>query len=210
MQTRNNGLRIQAIEPDIEKIKTNEALRSAGLKVVERNKYKPRLIIYGVPIVMTHDDIKNELILQNLCGIEEPDVKVVYVYPRRDNKSTTNCVIETSPKTRLALKRKDRIYLRFSACRYADHIRILQCYRCLSFGHMARECKGRPACGHCGRDHESKDCPNRNSDPVCGNCRRVAGQQATHAAIDSTKCPLLLRKIRDRVTLIDYDGDSQE
>lgn len=33
---------------------------------------------------------------------------------------------------------KDRIFLGWSACTVGDHVKVLQCFRCLSFGHIVK------------------------------------------------------------------------
>ncbi|EFN65037.1 hypothetical protein EAG_01181, partial [Camponotus floridanus] len=42
---------------------------------------------------------------------------------------------------RIRILNQARIYLGWSSCRVADHVQILQCYRCLSFGHIAKDCR---------------------------------------------------------------------
>lgn len=47
--SRGNGIRIDAITPDLEKVKKNSNLKNAGLKVVNSVKYKSRFIMHDVP-----------------------------------------------------------------------------------------------------------------------------------------------------------------
>lgn len=51
-----------------------------------------------------------------------------------------------------------------------------------------------------------KDCKARNGQLKCANCERLNGPQAdaAHSAMDAAKCPILLRKIKDRVSFINY------
>ncbi|KMQ86751.1 reverse transcriptase [Lasius niger] len=76
-----------------------------------------------------------------------------------------SCVIEVKPEVRKVLLERGRIFLRYAACALADHVRIVQCFKCLSFGHYAANCKGKPSCGHCTGEHEMKDCRSRDSKP---------------------------------------------
>lgn len=170
-----NGIKIEAIEPDIEKIKAHPRLVQAGLKVVENEKFNPRLIVFGVPSSLTADEIENDLIAQNLKGAYDKKreyIKLIYKFKPKENKQHTNCVIEVSPEIRKQLFTNRRIYLRFSACYFADYIRILQCYKCMAFGHLANDCKSRPICGHCSEPHQTRDCDRRGQPPVCCNCGR--------------------------------------
>lgn len=171
---RNNGIRIEAIFPDIEKIKAHPNLAQAGLNVIENTKANPRLIIYGVTSEMSSEKIRNELIAQNLNGDNNVDLKVIYIYQPKDNKRYTSCVIEVTPEVQRRLLKNERIYLRFSACNFADHVRVLQCYKCMTFGHIAQNCKLDPICGHCSRPHEMINCNNRKLPPLCCNCTRYS------------------------------------
>lgn len=204
---RGNGVRIEARSPDIAKIKAHPAIAKAGLQVLEQVKLNPRLIVYGIPIKMTADEIRDELVAQNLTNEYSAHVKVVYTYPVRPKRSTTNCVLEVSPQVRKMLLNGSRIYLRYSACRFADHIWIRQCFKCLTFGHLAKDCTQPSRCAHCSEGHESKKCDRRDQLPKCANCARNPASlnvDVSHSASDTNKCPILLRKIRDKLVNINY------
>ena len=97
---------------------------------------------------MTSEEIKTE-INQNLDGVTDSDLKVTYIIGRRpSNRSVTSCVLEISPIVRKNLIKSGRIYFCYAACKFADHICILQCFRCLAFDHMAKDCRATPLCGH--------------------------------------------------------------
>lgn len=204
---RNNGVRIDATAPDILKLKAHPDIIKAGLDVVESIKQNPRLIVHGVPAEMSTSDIRNELIAQNLNNDKNADVKVIYVFPIKANRKYTSCILEVSPDIRDRLFKGQRIYLRFSACRFGDHVRVLQCYRCSNFGHLARDCKLPSACGHCAEIHELKDCLKKELPPICANCSRFQGNSShkiDHSAFDAKKCPILAKRIKDKISLINY------
>lgn len=204
---RNNGIRIEAVSPDIEAIKAHPELRKVGLKVTENIKYAPRLIVHGIPVGMSSEQIREAIISQNLDGNMDARINIVYIFPVKADKHMTSCVVEVSSSIRKVLRENGRIYIRYSACRFADYVRILQCYRCLGFGHMAAGCKVQPVCGHCAENHEMKACRRRDLPPKCGNCsaqRGVSVGDTLHAAMDASKCPILGRKIKDRIGNINY------
>lgn len=62
----NNGVRVEETARDIEKLKNDTSLAKAGLNVIENAKMKPRMIVYGVPHGMSIDEMREELIAQNL------------------------------------------------------------------------------------------------------------------------------------------------
>lgn len=200
------GVRIEAYSPDIGRIKAHLGLVKAGLKVEENPKVNPRIIIHGVPTSMTAEDIRNELIAQNLEQGTDKDLKVIYIYPAKKNGRYTSCVLEVAPAIRNILLRSGRVFLRYAACNIADYIRILQCYKCLQFGHIAANCKSGPACSRCSGDHEMRDCTRKNEPPVCRNCKQIRTYDLDHEATDSKKCAIIGRKIRDRMLNINYDS----
>ena len=74
----------------------------------------------------------------------------------------------------------------FPAENYEPRRRIIQCYNCLKFGHVAKLCRqDHPTCSTCGRDHHVTSCHYRRAH--CSNC-----DQEGHSATDK-QCP----KFRD-------------
>ena len=53
--------------------------------------------------------------------------------------------------------------------KYRSH--LLQCYNCQHFGHLARDCKQPPACGHCAGNHSTKECC-CSSVPACSDLQQ--------------------------------------
>lgn len=204
---RDNSVRIEALSPNMEKIKAHFGLAGAGLRIFERRKINPRLIVHGVPTDMNAEEIRRELIAQNLSGDAAGSIKVIYIFKPKQNKRTTSCILEVSPAARKAFIKCGRTYLRYSVCSFVDHIRIVQCFRCLSFDHFAANCGGGPSCGHCAGKHEMKDLKNRDRQPKCLNCERHHGSQGdlAHSAVDAAKCPFLCRKIKEKIADINYD-----
>lgn len=203
---RDNGVRIEAFSPDLDKIKAHPGLAKAGLIVKENLKINPRLIVHGIPSDMSAAEIKEELIAQNLSMEPGKDFKVVYIFTPKHNKGFTSCIIEVTPDIRRILIEESRVFLRFSACKVADHIRILQCFKCLQFGHIAKNCTSKPSCGHCAADHETRDCKERKLSPTCFNCKQLRGTggDLAHMATDTKKCPIICRRIKDKTTYINY------
>jgi len=116
------------------------------------------------------EDLKSEIILLNLKDVDSPNVKIIYIFPPKDNCRL--CVIEVPPNIRVLLLKDEYIFINHSACKISYYIRVLQCYRCLAFSHFAKQCKFSPVCGHYAGDHETKDCLSKKNDPVCGNCKQ--------------------------------------
>ena len=72
-----------------------------------------------------------------------------------------------------------------TTARFCRECRITQCFKCYSYGHMAKTCKKQERCGYCAEEHATKECrnrddPDRKKCPACGgrheawagNCRK--------------------------------------
>ncbi|KMQ89544.1 putative 50 kda protein in type i retrotransposable element r1dm [Lasius niger] len=134
-------------------------LNNLGMEVKNVDKLNPRLRIRDIPSGTDKSSFVKDLIKQNLEEISDDNVRLVYWSPAKGRMSPV-AVIEISPDTRVRLLNQSRVYLGWSSCRVADHLRILQCFKCLGFGHTANNCQARvDICGHCGEGHESRACP---------------------------------------------------
>jgi len=201
----NSGVRIEALSVDLQKFRESKELSAAGLQIEEERKRNPRILIRGVPCDLTREEIISETIALNLKGLEAPELKMVYIFSPKRDRITTNCVLEVSPDVRSRLLSDGLVCIGYSACRVTDYIRVLQCFRCLAFGHLAKNCKFPSLCGHCAGEHETKDCTKRDATPVCGNCKRWTGQDMLHhSALDSACCPILQRRMAERSKSINY------
>ncbi|XP_011688456.1 PREDICTED: uncharacterized protein LOC105450360 [Wasmannia auropunctata] len=97
--TRNNGVRIEAHSVDLDKIKDSRVLEKAGLTLAQESKINPRVLIHGVPCHMTREDIKSDIIALNLRDVSSTElaqVRVVYLFPEKEGRKTTNCVMEVT------------------------------------------------------------------------------------------------------------------
>ena len=203
-----NEVRIEASAVDLERLGSLESFKKAGLRIKEDSKFNPRLLVFGVPKDMDKETIRENFIRLNLNGVDDPDAKIIYVFPPFANGSTTKCVLEVPPTIRNKLFEGARIYLGYSSCSFKDHVRIKHCYRCLSFGHLANENKCSSTsdvhCGHCSGNHEMKNCPNREREACCFNCKTGKLSDTAHTAFDGKKCPILGKRLKDRIHMINY------
>lgn len=63
-------------------------------------------------------------------------------------------------------------YVKFGSisCKARDIYEVIQCYRCLRFGHMANTCNEEIICGRCSGNHQTKNCGENFR--KCVNCIR--------------------------------------
>jgi len=199
-----NEVRVEAGSVNLDKLRSSESLARAGLQLKEDLKFNPRLLVMGIPKDTTKDEIRRDLIHQNLEGVDNPDIKVVYMYTPIDGSSVTRCVIEVPPDVRAKLQSATRIYLGFSSCVFKDHVMVRHCYRCLAFGHLSTDCTGDLHCGHCSEEHETRKCPNKNTKPTCHSCKSSGLTDFSHTAFDGSKCPILKKRLTNKVLMTNY------
>lgn len=202
-RVRNNGLRVHARDGDLQRLKDLDSIREAGLQVKDDVKLNPRLRLGNVPVAMSRDAIVANLVALNLQGCNAEGTRVVYVYPAAGRRFT-RCVIETSAENRKRLLALPSISLGWNTCYVEDHIRVLQCFRCCNFGHIAAECRHDPRCSRCAGPHETRGCSAFEQPPVCANCRAAKLPVTGHAATDAVDCPILRRRISEKARLVNY------
>jgi len=117
-------------------------------------------------VLRPHEEIKSEIIALNLKGLDAPEMKVVYIFLSKRDCSITNCVLKVNSNVRSRLLSDGFVCIGYSTCRVTDYISVLQCFRCLAFGHLARNCKFSSLCGYCAGEHETKICTKRDTAPL--------------------------------------------
>lgn len=76
-----------------------------------------------------------------------------------------------------------------------DQSPVVQCTRCLGFGHGRKLCTAaEDLCGHCGGPHMRSDCPAHvvGDAPECKNCKTSRLEQNDHNAFDE-RCPVRIK-----------------
>lgn len=200
---RNGAVRIMAKSSEIEKIKTMPALKEAGLNIKQFEKLNPRLIVRGVPVDIDRGSFVRNLVRQNLADAKEDDIKLVYWFPVGERR-TSSVVVEVPPHIRSCLLSQGRVYINWSSCSIADHVRVTQCFKCLAIGHISKNCRAdRDTCGHCSGGHESRACTNKGV-LRCHNCTVAKISNTDHSAFDSRNCPLLQRRLSEKSRQIRY------
>lgn len=140
---------------------------------------------------------------QNLEEADLGAVKMIYKYPSRGREFVSH-VIETTPELRTKLLLKPRIFVGWASCRISDHVTVLQCFKCLNFGHKSANCKALPHCARCAGDHETLTCGEDNEELKCFNCVQAKCESTDHSALDGERCSIRKRRITAKVGLINY------
>ena len=83
-----------------------------------------------------------------------------------------------------------KVRIGWTICRIKEKHQLVQCYKCLQYGHIARYCKNEKdmskLCFRCGcTQHKAKDC---SAEPRCLLCKDGENKDDKHA-MGSRKCP---------------------
>ncbi|KAI5753905.1 hypothetical protein M8J77_004244 [Diaphorina citri] len=186
------GLRIEVAKTDDTKSKLevlSRELANHGYNTKSLDEHRlPRVAILGADPATAADDVL--LAVSSQLSVPTGEIHCHHNYKTKDGSVTW--VLEVSPSARLLLLERKRIFLGWRCCRVSDHLRITLCYKCVAYGHMAKDCKGTELCSHCSGKHSKTQCPNTNKPPTCGVCG--PGKKASHHP-GSNKCPTHLRKL---------------
>lgn len=139
------------------------------------------------------DKIKtqNKEIFQGLSP-EDSTIKIRY---RKAARNPLEChpVLETSPEVHKRLMEAGKVYIGLQRRPVLDQSPLVQCTKCLGFGHTRVVCKEETQlCSFCGEAHTWDNCPRREQGraPNCRNCTRAENKTTNrqHVAF-SEECP---------------------
>ncbi|XP_023210405.1 uncharacterized protein LOC111613288 [Centruroides sculpturatus] len=165
-------------DDDIEKILRNKKLRESGLKAEQQSKRNPKVIMYDVPRQLEEKDLLEALRIQNQEVFSPADgandCKLLFKTGRiRDDQ--VHWVMEVTPRIRGKLLIQGRLFVDFSSCKVKDYIGISRCFKCQSFGHVAKFCREQEdICSHCSESgHRYKECTKKKDQGQCAACKRL-------------------------------------
>lgn len=188
-----------------DQIRMKERIGQMGknLTVEEVKNKDPLLVLKDVLLINTDEDVLKALKNQNreiFRDLDKGENRVEIRYRRRArNPHTGHIVISTSPKIWQRAVEAGVVHIDLQKVRVADQSPLVQCTRCLAYGHGRRFCtETEDLCSHCGGPHLRMRCPEwmANSAPTCRNCTKAKMDQAEHSAF-SEDCPI--RKRWDRL-----------
>ncbi|XP_023238589.1 uncharacterized protein LOC111637342 [Centruroides sculpturatus] len=178
-------------------------------------KLLPQIIVYSAPAHINREEIPTLILSQNEIFNEflskedfNKDFTIKFVMGKKTD-AFVNWVIEVSPRIRELFLRLGKLNLAWSRCRVADFHPILQCFRCLRYGHSTKNCsKTTPTCSHCSGEHSYRECKNLESSPICCNCKHSKDGCFNHNARDGT-CPLFRKIKTNLINRTDYSSPHQ-
>lgn len=188
---------IMGLKTKEEQNKVRERLEKSGHLLVEEVKNKdPLLILRDVLLVNTDDDVLKALRNQNrniFGGLGREEDRVTIKYRRRArNPLTGHIVISVSPKIWRRATEAGALHVDLQYVRVFDQSPLVQCSRCLAYGHGRRYCtESVDLCSHCGGPHLRAQCTEwlASGAPNCKNCTKAKMDNVEHNAF-SEECPI--------------------
>lgn len=165
---------------------------SQKLTVSQPSVKLPLLRLMGVANDLSNAKLEEALITQNqkLLPVPMPEKVVVRVLRRSRvrNNARSNVVLEVSPSLWSSFRDRE-LRVGYQIVSAIDQSPVVQCYRCLAFGHIARDCKEGIRCGYCSEEHDTRECRNRNSAPRCVNCAQSKQASSVIHPAYAVECP---------------------
>lgn len=161
-----------------------------GASVSDIREREKTLHVIDLDAVTTEEEVRNNIAGQFQIPGEE--ILVKNIRPTSIGKQIATVVV----KQKIAQKILEvgRVKIGWINCRIKERVVIQRCYRCLNFGHEARNCQGpnrENICLKCGGEgHKVADCSNEEYCCICSKAGHKGG---------SIKCPEYKKILRSTV-----------
>lgn len=179
-------------DPDRKILGSALTSRVKSLSVTQPKLKLPQIRLNGVINELTNQQIEKAVIKQNgrlLKDIPEEAHKVKVLRRTKGRKrETCGVIMELEPITWKTLVGQ-KLKIGYQMITVADQSPVVQCFRCLKFGHLARECQASMVCGYCSEPHETREC-HRTSQAKCNNCKTAKQNNSTDHPAYSSDCPI--------------------
>ncbi|CAK1549482.1 unnamed protein product [Leptosia nina] len=175
----NGKLRVEFDRPE----QLEVAMRKIGesnpeIQAEVSRKLRPMFIVKGVSSDISATDLKYIIINQNeniKANIRnEADIEFKFKRPNR-NSNLYNAVFVSAPYLWRHVVQSLKLNVDHQRVHVEDFTPLLQCFKCLKFGHTRKFCKTEEThCSHCAdSNHEFKDCPVKKDSHklTCYNCK---------------------------------------
>lgn len=149
----------------------------------------------------------NEILEQILEQNAKTGLKIESRYKVKTKEGEhDNIILSSDLGTHHQLLRHGAIIFGFSSCKIFEYVNIIQCFRCMRFGHFARDSKHAPRCQLCTQNHEKKECTQEFIISKCVNCAQANRRNGTiystrHRSTDE-RCPVRVQRINGLKTYL--------
>ncbi|XP_050672170.1 uncharacterized protein LOC126970360 [Leptidea sinapis] len=121
--------------------------------------------------------------------VEEEQIMEIRFRRRCRNPHVNHIVMRVAPKLWQRVTAEGSVHIDLKRSTVEDFSPVIQCTRCLGFGHGRRNCKeANSLCSHCGGPHLRHDCPHYivGEQPCCLNCRSAGLEKTDHGALSAS------------------------
>ncbi|XP_026729510.1 uncharacterized protein LOC113495114 [Trichoplusia ni] len=201
-----------ANESQIKKLKSVEAIKSAGLRLEKPKGRQPRILVKDVPASMEDKTFLTALYRQNIkdeLKVTEDDfIKNTRVIRRRmvnHGRKWIGIEIDSAIRQHLVAT-KEKLFIDWAPCRFVDDLELVRCNQCQEYGHVRKYCTHKtPTCANCAGAHETTDCLEKDKPefkPVCVACKRY--KKPCDHRTGSQDCPTYKIKLEQLVLSTNY------
>ncbi|CAG4958928.1 unnamed protein product [Parnassius apollo] len=173
-------------------VKKNETLKAETPKMSNPLiKIKDVLSYHTDAEIVEQLGAQNKHLFQDLKATEN----VMRVRYRKRARNTHEChpIVELSPTLHRRFLEAEKIYIGLQRRPVEDQSPLVQCTKCLGFGHTKNICQEKEnLCSYCGENHPWEKCTNRleGKAPNCKNCLRAHGKNSVSPHnVFSNECP---------------------
>ena len=188
----------KTMESALNIIKQSE--KQLNVEASVKNKITPKICIANISELADMSCITDDIINKNgwLKTLVSQGKLFSLITKFKNKRNGFDLVFKVSPEIRKCLRdRTDEILTPYSVCKVYDRYHVIQCYKCLEFNHLSKNCKSRvDSCMKCAGNHKMAECT--SSAPCCKNCK--SDENSSHMA-NSRECPKYaeeVSKVRNR------------
>nr|CAH7747643.1 unnamed protein product [Callosobruchus chinensis] len=174
----------------------------------QAKKFNPRMIIKDVDLegLETSEDILNSILsIHNFPNLEPSDIKFV---TKLKQLNGVDVIIEVTPAARKTMLQVGYVFIGWKRSPVSDHLRIVKCSKCCSYGHLVKDCKSTDSvCHRCAGNHLLKDCKSEISKCInCLNYNKTSKNNIPfdHASNYLSGCPVYQNYVHNLKSRIDY------
>jgi hypothetical protein len=202
--THNDANKIRAALPGLTK---------GNLTAKEGKRLSPSVILKGIEKDTADEEIVEYILQQNdsifeAVGSNKDAIKLQRTSQNKKRTTLRNAVLLVSNDVREAMLRQERISIGFQRVHVEDSCPLLQCFKCMGFGHTAARCvEKKDRCLHCAGEHKSMACTLKDSSEAhrCWNCHKMAKGKAVEAhRANSKTCPFRAKMLQRTMERMDY------
>ncbi|KAL0881569.1 hypothetical protein ABMA27_001400 [Loxostege sticticalis] len=184
---------------EMDRVKEKLGKEGQSLRVEDIQNKDPLVVLRDLLTYNENEDVLRGLRTQNKAlfeGVSGEDDRMEVKYRKKTrNPLTSHVVMRVSPVLWSRLTGAGVVHVDLQRIRVLDQSPLIQCSRCLGYGHGKRFCREAvDVCSHCGGPHLGAECADRSTGkpPSCVNCQSAKMDRADHNAF-SSDCPVRRR-----------------